>query len=380
MPQVSCWEHLGSNVWGLTASVDHYTSLRFAPTMWEDGDWDMEIPFDEAAEPFTAPGALALVEFRGAASLWRCVQQPRKSAAEGHVLQIGGPGAKALLGDETAWYDPAANLANQPAPPDQPVAYTGPAETVIRSIVRDNYVTRAARPLAVRPDQGRGADSRARGKMTNLKELVAKKARTGGVGFDVVLAKTSDTRGGLELRIWEPADLRSNVRLSELTGALQGWGATVTPPSLTEAILRRADGTFLRVTTQASIIDATEFGGVRSALVDGPDSYDDVDLVQAGEEALTEGASRVDVSLTVSDDEGLTAFEDYEVGDLVSATLDGGIDLEDNITSIQVTVEGEGLPDVVPQFGDGSEADPLLGIAQLIRSQDRRLRAQERKG
>lgn len=379
LPEVSIWNHAGSNVWEFAGSIAAYRSLRFEPRFLEDGDWEMELDYDDLAQPLTVAGCLVTIDYRSVRTTWTVVAAPSHPAGDVSVLRVSGSGALSLLGQETAWRDPHQPIGSQPEATSDYTLYVGKAEFVIRSLVQDNYIDRAGRPLALQPNQGAGADSRARTSFANLQELVVRKARAGGVGVNVILVSTSDTTAELRLRIWEPVDRSTNVYLSTDLGTLEDWASTVEPPTLTQAIVSGAANIFKIVTTPASIADANAFGGHRAALVPGGASFDDDDLQQAGEEALKDGASKVNVTLTASDTEGLQAFRDYQVGDLVTGKFEEGLQVVDNISSLSVTVE-EGFPVVTPTFGDPASDDPTIGLGQLIRSQDRRLRAQEEKG
>lgn len=377
---VSVWNHVGSNNWRLTGQISNYVSLEFSPTFLDDGSWDMEVPYDDSAQPLTAAKALVTIDFRGVRSTWRVIPEVRWNEEGERVLAVTGSGALSLLGGEPAWPDPTKTLAAQTTPPvGDPKLYSGSAETVVRSLVNENYIGKGGNPLDLLPDAGRGAASRARGRWTNLKELVTKKADVGGIGVDVGLVSSTASSARLVLRVWSPVDRSRDVYLSEQVGTLTSASAVVTPPTLTEAIVSGAGGIYKLVTTSASLADAAQFGRY-SALVAGPSSYDDSDLQQAGEEALKEGASKVDVTLTVADTDGLVAFRDYQVGDLATGQLETGLSIVDNISSIKVAVAQDSPLTVTPTFGNPTNDDPVLTLAQLIRSQDRRLRAQEQKG
>jgi hypothetical protein len=67
----------------------------------------------------------------------------------------------------------------------------------------------------------------------------------------------------------------------------------------------------------------------------------------------------------------------------VSFLLEAGLSGSDVVSAIETTVEvsDDGVTvEVVPKIGDPEADDPYFGLSELIRSQDRRLRAQERKG
>jgi hypothetical protein len=377
LPEVSVWAPTGAE-YSLVGSILAYDSLTFEPHYLEPGTWEMTLPFGGPAQSLVAD-CLCTIDWRGKRTTWTLDTFNPASSPEGATLTVGGPSALSLLGRELAWPSPAAALTAQASPP--PLT-SGDAETVVRSLVSDNWVTRRGEALALGTNGNRGSTVRARPKFDNLLDLVTRKARTGGIGVDINLLNSSSTRASLRMTVWIPADLTTRVRLSEKVGNLLGWTQTNTAPTATRAIVTGATGgtgdIYKLVTTAEGDAAAADWGGHRVVLVQGPASYDNSDLIQAGEEALDEGVVTTNVALEASDTSGLQAFRDYGVGDLVTGQLTTGLDVEDVISSIRVDV-GDGYPEITPMFGKPNADDPMVSMAELVRHLNRRIRLLEQR-
>lgn len=380
IPEVSVWKNLGTE-WALVASIAVYDSLDFEPKFLDDGQWELGLPYDETALEILTD-RLYTVDWRGVRTTW-CLDmfKPESDDKGGRTLTVGGPGALSMLGWELAWPDPTVGLGSQPVPPPQ---YSGPTETVIRTIIEQNFVIRRGETLVLPASLGRGAPVKARAQFDNLRELVVKKARRGGLGVDVGLVNTtSSTRAVLQLRIWEPEDKSGQVHLSEDVGNLDSWSQNNTAPTATKTIVGGAgsgtDRVFAQSTSPAGNAAASAWGGHRVTFENGPTSYDPDELDETGQQAMDSGAATTSVALVATESEGLMAFRDYMVGDKATAQLETGLEIVDVITSIAVKVDDQNGVSITPAFGDPSADDELTSMAELINAQDRRIRQLEQR-
>lgn len=377
LPEVSVWAPTGAE-YSLVGSILAYESLTFEPHYLEPGTWEMVLPYGVGTQSLRAD-RLCTIDWRGKRTTWTLDTFNPASSPRGATLTVGGPSALSLFARELAWPSPAAALTAQvdPAP-----LTTGDAETVIRSLVSANWVTRRGETLALGTNGNHGSTIRARPKFDNLLDLVTRKARNGGIGVDINLLNTTSTRASLRMTVWVPADLTTRVRLSEKVGNLLGWSQTNTAPTATKAIVTGATGgtgdIYKLVTTAEGDAAAADWGGHRVVLVQGPASYDNSDLIQAGEEALDDGVVTNNVALEAADTSGLQAFRDYSVGDLVTGQLLTGLDVQDVISSISVNVS-EGYPEITPTFGKPDADDPMVSMAELVRHLNRRIRLLEQR-
>lgn len=373
-PVVSVWQADGDQ-WRSVGRVLAYNSLSFESRFLEAGPWEMVLPYDTAALSIL-PRRLLSVDWRGRTIPLRIEKwNPATDEETGQpLLTVGGRDAIALFERVLAWPDPSAGLGNQPA--DR--WYQGNAETVIRSLVSENYVQRYGGQLVMGSNGNQGSDIKARPRFTNLLELVAKKAKRGGVGVGVELVRTSGTSARLRLRIWEPSDLTKRVRLTRRAGTLRNWSQESEAPKVTHALVGGAgegvNRVFRQVSTDESTRAAQTWGGPVESFVDGPASFDNPELDQAGQEALDEGAETNTLTMEAAESEGLRAFRDYQPGDRATGELIDGTTLTDVITSIGVTVNDEGVT-VVPTFGDPDRKEPAMQLGQMIKRLRREVRA-----
>jgi hypothetical protein len=384
-PLVAAWRNVGAQ-WAMVASINAYESLTFEPRWNDPGTFELTLPY-ETAVANVKPDCLITVDWRGKRSTWVLDRfNPHSNEQGTRTLTIGGTSALSLLGHEIAWPDPAQPLGSQPDPELDPDAgrISGNAETVVRTLIEGNYVTRRGGTLDLGTNGNQGSAITARGQWDNLLELVTTKAKAGGISVDINLVGTSATRADLELQVSLPSDRSLAVRLSERVGTLTSWSSTLAAPTATRAIVGSAVGGSGRLYETVDAPGAADAaaqwaGGHRVVFVNGPSSYDVADLQAAGTEALLEGVPINNVSLTAADSEGLQAFTHYNVGDKVTGQLEVGIDVVDIISSISVRVE-DGYPEVVPTFGDPSAEDPMVALAELVRAMARRVRHIEQRG
>ena len=383
-PIVSVWKRSDTE-YALDGILTTYQSLNFEPRHLEPGSFEMTLPYDTAALAITTD-CLLTIDWRGQRTTW-CLDRFSPAANEqgDRILTVGGPGAKSILGREIAWPAPALPLAGQPNYELDPDVgrISGNAETVVRTFVQDNYVTRRGGLLTMGVNGNRGATVSGRGQFDNLLELVATKARTGGIGFDVGLVNSSGTRATLTWQAYEPVDRSLEVRLSERVGSLTSWTQTVTAPEVTKALVGSAVTGAGRIYIESTSPEGEEaaamWDGHRVRFVNGPASYDTPDLEEAAREALAEGVGTTNVALVASDSPGTLAFRDYTVGDRITGQLERGVDVVDVVAGIQVRVEN-GYPEVTPTFGDPSADEPMLSLAQVMRALARRVRRIEQRG
>jgi hypothetical protein len=375
-PLVAVWAPDGTD-YALVGSELPYEELVYESQYLDAGTWEMLLPYSQAAGNI-APDSLITIDWRGDRTTWIVDTFTPGSTPEGGVtLRVGGSAAISLLARELAWPDPTLALNAQPVNPSPQIS--GNTETVLRTLISSNWVTRRGETLAMGTNGNLGLNPlKARPKFDNLLELVTRKARRGGVGVKIGLVNSTSVRAALTLTIWLPDDKTDKVYLSEKIGNLLGWEHQNTEPTVTKAIVTGAGGVYRSVTTTESNAAATAWGGHRVSFVQGPASYDNDDLDQAGAEAIDEGAVTSNVEFQAADTPGLEAFRDYNVGDKVTGQLAIGLDVEDIISSINVSVT-DGYPDVTPKFGDPHTQEPLVAMAEVVRRLNRRIRLLEQR-
>lgn len=378
MVEVSVWEADGDE-YQMVGGIA-YDRLDFGPRHLDVGPWSMTVTEGPQSAKLT-PARLVTTLYRGTLLTWVVNPVTDQSAEDttGATRTVAGFDALSMLGWETAWPNPTLRIGNQDPQGRVPLAEPegpggkAPAETVIRTLIADNFRDRAGFPLVCPPSQGRGSDVVARPEFDNLQELVLRKAKAGGIGVRLGLVNTtSSTRAALTLSFYVPRDRTTRVHLTAADGSLESWSLTRNAPTCTQAIVvgaKNADETaaYVKVvTTPESIADAANWGGHRSLLVEGPETFDDEPLIDAGEDALREGAAVTALDMAASEPVGTLAFRDFAVGDRVIAVPVAGVEIADVLTSITVTHD-DGPITVTPTFGDPDADLPGVQEAQIVR-------------
>lgn len=368
--EVSVWSHIGSGDYGIVGGAT-YESLSIEPRYADLGVWALTLPQGAQSRAIT-PGRLVTTTFRSQMLTWTVAPRATAQSDDGDLtVTLGGFDALSILGWATAWPAPALAIGSQPAQG----SYSGPAETVIRSLVTENLGTRYGLAFDAPTSQGRGATVRSKPRFDNLLTEVLRLAKRGGIGVRFGLVPTtSNTRARLTLTFYVPRDLSgSRIRFSAADGSLASWELTENAPTMTKAIVGGAGtgaGQYLRVvTTTQSNADATTWGGHREAFVDGPETADNTTLDDAGADALAEGAASTTLTMEAQEPRGTKAFTSFDVGDKGLAVPYPGVNVVDTITSIKVVHDTAGDPLVSPIFGDPeADDDPDSLLVQAIRS------------
>jgi len=369
LPVVSIWDHLTGATYAKLPPLGTWTDLSFEPRHLQPGPWSLTVPYDEQALRIL-PDRLVSFDWRSTRFTGVITElKPVKDERGIPTLQVAGAAAVGMLGWATAWRDPAAGPDDQPA---QAALLSGPAETVIRDVVRANMVTRRGDRLTVPASAGTGATIRCRPDLENLFDLVAAKAKRGGIGVDVQLVNTSGTRAVLTLETYVPEDRSGRVRLSERVGTVRGWENVNTAPAATRVFVPGSAGVQV-VTTPESVATAATWGGHREQWLAPVNSFDPPDLEQAGNEALDGGAATTSLTVTAAEAEGMRAFTHYRAGDIAAAELTTGLAVTDVISGIEVRCDTSG-PVVTPKFGDPDADDPFSETPNVVAALQRDVR------
>ena len=260
-----------------------------------------------------------------------------------------------------AWPVPGAALTAQTV---EYYTATGPAETVIKDIIRANAVTRLGRPWTVAADLERGAEVSISARMAPLSEVVEPAADLGGIGLRMV-----QTPAGIVVDCYVGADRSAHI-LSESTGALVAWSLTTSEPSATRAVVgtdgEGVDRTFVAVTPPEA---ESTWGMVVETFVDARDVdpvEDPTGGTRRGIEKLAELAETVSVAATLAETKVWRVGRNLNLGDLVRVDPLPGVSSVERVTEIELTwTATDGLV-VVPKIGDPDASEPERLLAQHL--------------
>ncbi len=367
--EVSVWSYLDEERgWATSGSVT-YERVEFEQRHQDAGAWSMTLP--EGLQSKTIkPGRLITTKLRDELLTWTVAPLATARNDDGDLtVTVGGFDALSMLGWSTAWPDPGKVLTEQPTQGN----VRGTADQVIHELVTRNFRDRDGHALVADEPDLVGATVRSRPRFDNLLTEVLRVAVRGGIGVRLGLRPDGPraTRARLALSFYVPQDRALRVQLAATDGSLATWELTEEPPTATRAIVGGSGegaGQVLRVvTTPDSEAQAARWGGHREVFVDGPETFDVEPLVDAGEDALAEGAAKTTLSMEAQEPAGTKAFRAFRVGDIVTGIPYPGVRIPDVVQAIKVSHEGDSL-DVTPIFGDPDEGDPDTYTAALIRA------------
>jgi hypothetical protein len=261
------------------------------------------------------------------------------------TYQISGVSDDVVLADRLTFPEPS-----NPDAATQTLAYdqrNGAAETVIKGYVNANLgpdapTERQAPGVVVAPTQGRGLTVRTQARFNQLLETIQPLADLAGLGFQIKQQGTE-----LVFDVYEPTDRAASIRLDLQNGRLTRSEFALAQPLATRIIVAGqgtgADRTLVPRTNSAAE-EAEETWQRRVELfVDRRDTDDLVTLEQAGDEILvTDGKTRIGVSISPSDDQTMLFGVDWNLGDKVTCVI-GPTEVQAVVTEVGISVETDGV-------------------------------------
>ncbi len=348
---------------------------QILPEQWTDakpilrlravGDWTMSLPVDLPATALLAqPGAGILVTGPTGELFSGLVGKGSEKADQKDpvgTITFTGPDFNQVLADALAWPDPANGDETT-----QATAYdlrSGPAETVIRSLVDANIGPSApasrrgwfASLLELDVDQQRGQTVTSSVRFDNLLDQAATLGKVGGIGFRVTVGE-----GHLLLTFFKPSDRSRQVRLDIANGNLDSYTSEVSAPTVTRAIVggqgEGAARTFLQRTTPASLQAEDLWGRRIEQFKDERNTDNQGELAQAGDELLADGGATLQtLKLDPADDQTMQYQRDWDLGDYITAVTSQG-EITQIVTTVGLALGTSGVL-VGAQVGDLDAAD-----------------------
>lgn len=255
----------------------------------------------------------------------------------------------------------------------------------VASTVLGYYVDRNAGPaaLAVRRVPGltigsypaAGTTVFGRARWQRLLVLLQELALTGGgLGFRITKTGTS----AREFTVWEPEDLTSRVRFSTGLGNLAGYEYEDQAPTFNYVYMGGSGEGVTRTIREGLYVDSVVDWGRIEEFRDRRDTDDLSELDQHISQALAEGVGQVGLRLTPAETNNLRYLVHYNLGDRVTAVLDGVV-VRDQVTEVRIKLTPEG-PSTLPAItSPGGNVPEVLRLVRALRATERRLENLERR-
>ena len=307
-----------------------------------------------------APGARVVITYDGEHLLSGPIRPRRGTRASG-MVELDIEDDWRLLPNVLGWPVPGAALTAQT------VAYdvrSGPAETVLKSLVTANAVTRQGRPVTVAPDLGRGGTINTSHRMHSLADRLLPALDLAGIGVTV-----RQSGAGLLVDCYVPA--QHPRTLTEASGVVQDWSWSAGAPTATRVVAGAQGEAAARVFH--SRVDAAreaEWADVIEVFVDARDTDDPAVVAARMAEVLDDGAPRSGLSVSLAETKtfryGRTASGGgVLVGDRVRVEVGPGVVVEDVLREATLSwTSGDGLT-VTPVIGERTD-DPSTVLARTI--------------
>lgn len=335
-------------------------------------EWSATLPVEHPmAGPLRQPGAGLIVSHRDRSvpTLLSGPAVPVETTRSGEdprgTVTVTGTDDSCLLFQRMAYPNPGNHETDQPAGWD---VRSGDAETVMRDYVAANmtpaaYPARVVPGLTVDPENlQRGGQVDRSARFDYLGDLLAGISTQAGLGFRLVQEGDS-----LVFRVVERRDRSRTVQLDLGNGTLASMVATVSPPSLTHALVAGQGDGGARTLVLRTIDTGLPWGpwGRREAFLDQRNTNVGAELAQAGDKALVEAVGEAAVRAVPGESQMMRWPQDWDRGDLVGLVING-TQATARVSEVLLVADGDGVR-VGASIGDPVGWTPN---ARLIARQD----------
>jgi hypothetical protein len=277
-----------------------------------------------------------------------------------------------VLREILGWPVPGAAISAQAAAEYR--TYTGPAETIVKTAVTENGVTRMGVPgLTVAANLGRGATipGGVPFRMHPLMDQFFPAVEDAGIGVTVQQSGTS-----LVLDVYEPVTHPRTLSVKGRT--LKQVGMTRTRPTASRVVIGgQGEGVARKFLSLTGTAREAQYGMRAEAFRDARDDNTDAVMYARGQETLDEKGAKNGVSLTLA---GSGIFQygpgGFHVGDRVPVKITDDITITEVIRECTLKWVSPEYASVAPVVGDVTD-QPERITAQRIASLARGQRNQE---
>ncbi len=235
---------------------------------------------------------------------------------------------------------------------------TGKCSTVLRAYVNANLGPGALGPrkvtgLGLDPDPLAGSTITGRGRWQNMLEFLQGLAlEGGGLGFRV-----KQVSNALKFQVYGPVDRSATVQFSVDKGNLASYSYSTARSSANYVYVGGGgEGTARTIQEGQDSAEIVQWRRIEM-FADRRDTTDAGELTQEIAKQLEEGKGETAVKVIPIDLPGSSYLVDYDLGDTVSAQVDGTV--TDVIREVKVTLTPDGPQRVEPSIGTPGYRDVL---------------------
>ena len=261
-----------------------------------------------------------------------------------------------ILNNWLAWPKPWAAVTAQDI---EYRTITGPAETVVKTIMMENAL-RLGYPLTAAPDQGRGEIGTYTFRFHPAYDRLFPAVDQAGIGVTV-----KHSGNGLVLDCYEPRNYPH--LLSPESGTVIGGSYSLAAPTATRVVVGgNGEGVARDFRTYQDSGREVDWTDVIEVMKDARDSGSGDIYAHRADEALAEGAPLAGLSLELTETEHFRyGGKGLRVGDLVTALINGQ-PYADTLREVQLSFDKDG-DNATPVIGERND-DPDAQLAKSIRA------------
>lgn len=279
-----------------------------------------------------------------------------------------------VLREITGWPVPAAPISNQGAAEYR--TYTGNAETIIKTAVQENGVTRMGIPgLTVATNANRGAivPGGVPLRMHPLMDKMFPALEQAGIGVTVQQVET-----GLVLDVYEPRVHPRKLSVKGRTLKKVAW-TRARPTSSRVVVAGQGEGVDRKFRQLIDTARESQYGMRAETFRDARDDNTDSVLDARGRETLDENGPKNGLSLDLAGT-GIFQYggaEGFRVGDRVPVDIGNGLIITETIREVKLTWKSKDYAQIEPSIGEITN-QPARIFAQRLAAVSKRQRNQER--
>lgn len=259
------------------------------------------------------------------------------------------------------WPVPAAGLDAQTV---EYYTITGPAETVVKDLVRRNGVQRLGKAITIAPDLGRGAVITVSIRFHPLYDKLIPVIDAAGIGVSI-----KQSGAGLLLDCYEPEPYP--LELSEGSGIITGWSWSYLPASATDVIVGgQGDGVARVLRPFSDSSRAASLNNRIEVFRDARDSDSDTVYQERADETFAETAAKPGVRITLSETSNFRfGAGGINLGAKVRLRIGPGLVVDDILREATISDTAENGHLTVPSIGENKSVEQVIagGLKSLAR-------------
>jgi hypothetical protein len=306
-----------------------------------------------------APGCGVVVNRDGVQQFSGMVGAERRVGWDGKqaTITVQCLGDDQHAADRTVWPSPLAAVSAQTA---DYWTYTGRASTAMWRLINEQagpgaLAVRQVPTLTMGDDPNAGASRLWSEQFATVLDTVTAWGMLSGADLGVRFTTTPD---GLRCDVYAPRDVSGDVRFSASLGNLTGWDYVQKPPDVTIAIAAGQGDLASRTrrTWSSTAVADLAWGRRIERYIDQRQEADTSKLLQAANDAVTQGAGAVSLAMTAQDAAVMRYGQQWKLGDRVTVHvgLPGSptvATVTDLVREVAFDVDGKGAEKITPAVG-----------------------------